>query len=370
MALLHTNRSTGVRRRGPCRDRARPAFTLVEVVISLAIYSVIVGVAASSVVLITRVRAHNDGLWQSEFAGYSAIAQLTADLRTAFSVAEHSAHAVEFTVPDRDGDGADDSVRYEFSGTAGAPLLYRFKQQPTEALVPAVQAFDLAYQTVTPSSGPGANQLVTLIYHDDAPGGSLKDYALDASHPCAQYFLPAFPAGTTKWSVKRVRIMARADGNSNDGVIKVRLTTADISHKPTATILDEATLLETGLDTGYSWADLDFSAANNLDPAAGLCVVIIQTAGTDKAGVVCFEENATTMTAGTWWLTSNNAGGSWTSATQSKSMQFYVYGTYDTVPPTSRQLLTGVSISLRVGTSANTALNASVGVLNAPEVGP
>jgi len=338
--------------------------------VSLAVYAVVIGAAVSSVSLIVRARAHNDGVWQSNFAGYGVVAQLSTDLRTAISVAQNSPHAIELTVPDRDDDGVDDCVRYEFSGTPGSPLLYRFQQQPTETVIQSVQAFDLAYQTIVPGAGPGSNQVVTFIHHDDAPGGSLKDYALDANHPCAQYFLPSFRPGTTKWNVKRVRLMARSEGAKNDGVIKVRLTTADAGLKPTAAVLDEATLLETSLDSGYSWVDLDFSAACDLDPAAGLCVVVVQAAGTDKAGKICFEENATTPTPGTWWLTSTNAGATWTAPTQSKNMQFYVYGTYDATPPTSRQLLTGATISLQTGPSTQTILSSSVGLLNAPEVGP
>jgi prepilin-type N-terminal cleavage/methylation domain-containing protein len=363
-------RPTGRRQRAAPRARMRPAFTLVELMVSLGIYGVIITAAAGSVALISRAKAHSDGVWQTESAGYNAIAQLAADLRTAISVAEHSPHAIEFTVPDRDGDGLDDSVRYEFSGNAGDPLTYRFKQQPTATLVASVQSFNLAYQTITPGTAAGSTPVATLMSQDAAKGGTLRDYAIDSAHACAQYFLPTFPAGTTSWNVKRVRIMARTDGANADGVIKVRLTGADSSMKPTSTVIDEATLAETSLDASDSWVDLTYSAATGLDPTKGLCVVIVRSAGTGAAGLACYQDGATTTTPGTWWTTSSNGGTTWAAPTQAQNLQFYVYGTYDTFTTTSRQVLTGVNISFQAGPTAATSNVSSVGLMDAPEIGP
>jgi type II secretory pathway pseudopilin PulG len=365
--------SPAIRPAGPHQGacaRARPAFTLVELVVGLAIYGVIIGTAVGSVVLISQTRTHNDGVWQTESAAAGAMAQLTSDLRTAISIAEHSPHAIEFTVPDRDGDGLDDSVRYEFSGTAGDPILYTFKQQATATLVPSAQVFNLTYTTITPGTIAGAVPVATLMSHDNVKGGTLKEYAIDSSHACAQYILPTFPGGTTSWNVQRVRIMLRTDGVQTDGILKVRLTTADSSKKPTSTILDEATLAETSLDSSDAWVDLTYSAATGLDPAQGLCVVVVRSAGTGTAGLVTYEDSASTTTAGTWWTTSTNGGSTWATPTQAQNMQFYVYGTYDTFTTSARQVLTAVGISLQAGPTASTVLDASVGLMDAPEIAP
>ncbi len=159
--------------------------------------------------------------------------QIISDLRSAVSIAANSASAIEFTVPDRNGDGLDDTIRYEWSGVAGAPLLYGYNDQPAQVLANAVHSFNLTYQTVNPQNAPLAEELAVLIYHSDAPRGELKDYGLEQTKWCAQYLLPTFPAGTTTWKIKRVRFQAKADGGDRSGVIKVRthdgkrLTTTD-----------------------------------------------------------------------------------------------------------------------------------------------
>ena len=350
-------------------DRRQRGFTLVELVVSLVVSGLVIAAMGSAVFFILMAQSQNNSVWRAQFDGAAIAARITADLQGAVSFGEHSAHAVEFTVPDRDGNGEDDTICYAFSGNAGDPLTLTYNQEPPVVLAPSVQAFDLTYQLGDPLATPMAQELAVLMYHDHAPKASMKDFSLDANHGCAQYFLPTFPTGTTIWKIKRVRIMARADGSKRDGVIKIRITTAGPSHQPTATVLDEATVLETSLDDTYGWADVDFTSLNDLDPTQGLCVVIIQMAGSDSAGKIQYEENGVPMTAGTFWMTTSNAGQSWTTETNSRDMRFYVYGTYDTYTGAdTTKTVNGIGLTLQIGPTTQTRVVTSTRVLNAPEV--
>ena len=72
-----------------------------------------------------------------------ALSQLTSDLRLALSFTERTANAVTFTVPDRTGDDAVETIRYSWSGTAGDPLLYQINGSTAVTIIANVQQFNL-----------------------------------------------------------------------------------------------------------------------------------------------------------------------------------------------------------------------------------
>jgi hypothetical protein len=66
------------------------------------------------------------------------------DLQTAKSFTERTATAVTFTVPDRDGDNIDETIRYAWAGTPGDPLTYQLNGGTATTLADDVQQFNLA----------------------------------------------------------------------------------------------------------------------------------------------------------------------------------------------------------------------------------
>jgi prepilin-type N-terminal cleavage/methylation domain-containing protein len=131
-----------------CRANAmtpRNAFTLLELVISMAIASILL-VAMQSVVLVA-ARAIPDGrtVGSRVTAGAAQITSLTSDLFYATAVSEMTATAITFTVPDVTGDGAPDTVRYAWSGNAGAPLTRQVNGGAVVSVLPSVQSFNLVY---------------------------------------------------------------------------------------------------------------------------------------------------------------------------------------------------------------------------------
>ncbi len=78
-----------------------------------------------------------------------ALSQLTGDLRLALGFTERTTKAVTFTVPDRTGDGAVETIRYSWTGTVNDPLLYQFNGGTAVTLAASVQQFNIASLTRT-----------------------------------------------------------------------------------------------------------------------------------------------------------------------------------------------------------------------------
>ena len=118
--------------------------TLVEMVASLAIVSVIIIACGSAIVV--AVRTFELSATAGEAPGPdSAASRIAADLQTAMAFSERTATAVAFTVPDRDGDGLPESIRYAWSGTPGDPITVEYNGAAPVVLVSNVTSFDLSY---------------------------------------------------------------------------------------------------------------------------------------------------------------------------------------------------------------------------------
>ncbi len=74
---------------------------------------------------------------------------LLGDIQHALTFTERTNHAVTFLVPDRDGDGDPESIRYAWSGNAGDPLTYEYNGRPPINLADDVSQLDLSYLTQT-----------------------------------------------------------------------------------------------------------------------------------------------------------------------------------------------------------------------------
>ncbi|MEQ8847518.1 hypothetical protein [Botrimarina sp.] len=100
----------------------RAGYTLVELLLATATASVLmVGLASALYVSARALDLDASSVVHVD----EALARITADARTASRFRELTPTAIEFDVPDRDGDGSSETLRYEWSGVAGEPLLHR-----------------------------------------------------------------------------------------------------------------------------------------------------------------------------------------------------------------------------------------------------
>lgn len=76
----------------------------------------------------------------------ACLADVSADVQYALSASETGATAITVTVPDRsDADATPETIRYAWSGTAGAPLTRQYNGGTAETVLARVHAFQLTY---------------------------------------------------------------------------------------------------------------------------------------------------------------------------------------------------------------------------------
>jgi hypothetical protein len=298
-----------------------------EVVVSTAMVAVILGCSTS--VLVVALRGIDGGASNSLLARQAneALDQITSDLQVAVGVIERTNTSMAVTVPDRTGDGQNETIRYAWSGVAGAPLTRSINGGPADSLADNVTYFNI--DTLLSTYGPIESQEMVLCSFDSSAGGSTKDYNVDGSHPCALYFKPHLPTNCVSWRVTRIKFRACQSG-SNDGTLVVRVRQADANKAPTSLSLEAQTVLEATLPASYGWVEVQFMNVLGLSPTAGYCCEFDDT-GAGVAGNIQYQEGGTFGTDASW-LTSTNGGTGWTLET-TKQLRYFVYGTVSTQGP-------------------------------------
>jgi len=321
------------------RLTGRRGHTLTEVLMSTTIVSVIMG-GMSSVMLLSARTLNNTPVQVCVSGDVSD--QVTTDLNLAQEFTERTSTAVGMKVPDRDGDNQPETIRYSWSGTPGDPLMREYNGSDPVAVAENVNHFGLSYQTKTVAAGSGGgagggggaqteqeSEELLLISHDDTAGGSMHHFRVDANDWCGTYFHPVLPSNAVKWRISRVMIQARRDGGSG-GSVAVQVRTADSGRKPTTTVLAQAVISESSLSSHYQWRELLLSGLDDLDPGDSHCIVVRFNGGSGRVAKIRCEQTGAD-TSGAHLVITGDQGGSWSSYSGSRDMQFYVYGTVTTM---------------------------------------
>jgi type II secretory pathway pseudopilin PulG len=169
-------------------------FTLVELIIAVATSSLLLAGMMSAIFFATR-SADTNTATVFAIAGSLAMDDITAELRDAVYFKQRTANSVMFTVPDRDGDGDVETIRYSWSGTAGAPLSREYNGGTAVPVLDSVYAFSLTYTVQTNASVnkllfvvPDENNLASVDVNSKTAfqGWGYQVTAITASRPQAE----------------------------------------------------------------------------------------------------------------------------------------------------------------------------------------
>ena len=338
----------------------RSAFTLIEMVVSLTIISIVFLSMGSVMMLAGKAAPDSAEKNTLTLEALETVQQMVDELQTAKSVINASATGIEFTVPDRDNDGTDETISYIWGGTPGAPLSRKYNNNTAVYLLPSIYEFNLTYDTLDiPQTGPPVTSgEVELVSHD--PAQTSKVFNVTDTNWGGQCIVPLnLPADAISWSVTRVAFNARTKDGAN-GVTKVQLRPTNTDHSPQSTVLEEHLMYESDLASSFTWQTFTFSSVTGLDPADALALVCEWQYDTDACEVE-YNNNS-----GGGYLKTSNAGSSW-NVDAGKSMVFYAYGTYDTPGPGSTtSQLRAVWITLTPSDDPASQARASVAALNRP----
>lgn len=347
--------------------RTRRAFTLVEVVISLAIMSILIVAMGSTIILASNALPSKETPAQHIIEATRGANSIADELRTAIHMTERSANAVTFTVADRNGDGIWERIRYAWSGATGDPVTRQYNNGSPAAVIADVHQFDLGYELTTvteeyPSPVIESGEIELAEY---AELKDQEDYKVKLADWIGQYIQPSLPEGTVSWSVTRVLFLAACRWPL-DSTAWVQLRYAGADYKPTDTVLEQHMMYETNLELYYTWREFNFSNVVNLPASEPLCLVIKWASGNEMAYVLCDDKKD----YGAWGrLKTTNAGDSW-EFKDDKGMLYYVYGKVMTAAAqqtATRQYVTAVHITIQAGDSSDSRIETTVQTLNAPE---
>ncbi len=342
--------------------------TLVEMVVAVAVTSVIMLGLASAMLIAGRAVPDAGSPAGACAAAAAVVEQVVTEVQYAVSVNQRSATMIEFAVADRNADDVPETIRYEWSGTLGAPLTRQYNGGTVLSVLTDIREFGLSYdlETITTEIPlPNESAETTLVSYNATQ--DLHDYPVKDGEWYAQYFLPVLPADAVSWRVTDVRVQAKQDG-ATDGEARIQLQLPTSGKYPSGIVLEEKTLLESALLSSYLEYEFSFASTDELAPQQGLCIVLKWIANGTACKVRGRDKNVTISNLNL--AKSTNRGVLW-SPLASQSLLFTVYGTVTTTSAPQVQNtyhLNGVGITLRAGGDAQSLVQTNVRALNGPEV--
>ena len=155
-------------------QRSRAGHTLIELVIAMTSATMLMVGLGASVGITVRAFRPETGADHARTSAAFVEHDLLADLRLATGFTERTDKAVTFTVPDRDGDGRPEKLRYAWTGVSGAPFTFSYNGTSAIPLVGNVQGLTLTYLTnsITGTTLPAeqtGSQILLLVNDSSSP---------------------------------------------------------------------------------------------------------------------------------------------------------------------------------------------------------
>ena len=300
-------------------------FTLVELVMSISVMGVLMGGLTTAMFVAAKSMDGDSTGGARSTQSALALARVSEDMNFALSFSEQTSKAATFQVPDRDTNGSPEVIRYAWSGVNGDPLTVEYNNSGIpKTLVDNVHNFDLSYFLVTRDPPPIVQSVEKLlILHDNGPTPQRTKFVVGSPDHCAQCFQPTFPPGTVSWKITRVKIVGRQEGLPK-GFNNIQIRADQGNGKPSSIVLEEKSIAEAGMTTLPLWYQFTFTTLDGLDPETGMCIVVVGTML--ETGAFDYESGGSPMTPQTHFLTSTDAGATWSSVNDTDDMIFHVYG--------------------------------------------
>lgn len=347
----------------PSIRRRCAGFSLVELVLACALLAILLAAGRGAIGLANKA-ARSPSL-EGSMALSAALNDITADVGCATQILTSTPNSIGVLVPDRNGDGEDDSIEYSWSGVSGAPLSRTVNGGAAEPVVPSVHAFaiDSTQQTIT-IPDPSAKVTERLV-GGNSTTSSLRGSIISASNFRAASFIPAnLGTGATSWNLTRVRVMVRQSAPITGSFsVQVQATNAQV---PSGVVLGEVSIAESDISSSFAWKDIAFSTITNLSTVAPIAIVVKRLSPAIEPCEVQATGSGGAMVSGNAYFSSSNAGSSW-AAVSGEDLIYGVYGTPNAPTPTTTA--TGLrSVRITAESAPGVAVQINIPVANIPQV--
>ncbi|GAA4472907.1 hypothetical protein [Novipirellula rosea] len=342
----------------------RRGMLLMELVVALLVSSIIIAGLHASLAISVRSIPDSDGSTASALRGTRIADQFATELETAVHITERSATTIGFTVPDRDGDGFAERIRYAWTGTPGGPLTRQYNGSTPLTIADDVELFSLTpnFQSVAETyPSVGIEDTYESLLIDRSATSGLGNNEIKSDDWVGQHYAMTLPAGAYTWRPTRVQFRAQKSSFSFFyRTIRAQMLPASINLTPYGSSDEQETVYV--LLSSYEWYEARF---DKLDPHAsggGLCLVLDRNQS--NSGV---ELQSTSDASGL--LKSSNGGTSW-SYNNGKSLVSRLYGKLTRASGSlslSSNYLTSMGVTMRMKPNTPT-LNWTIACLNHPEL--
>jgi len=145
----------------------RPGYTLIELVLAMAIAGILLTGMSASIVIASRAVSEGYDVVGLALRTSDSLGEVNSDLSTAQDFLDRTSTSVTFTVPDRDGDGVSETMKYWWTGESDGRLMRQVNGGPEVTLAENVRQFALTYGLTTMSAEQQSDS------DDGADGGKI-----------------------------------------------------------------------------------------------------------------------------------------------------------------------------------------------------
>lgn len=366
-------------------DQRQRAVTLIELTTSVAVMSILIGGLGSAVVLASRAMPDPDSLATAVTEGYYVTEQIAGELLCAQSFTVRTATTVEFTVADRDPpvNPGPETIRYEWSGTPGDPLMRDYNGTGAVEVLGNVNSFDLTYgiktqsETTTEEGTTWTNETMLASFNGwTGVTGTTSSHLLGPGALDSEYFEIIAPDGVTEMKITRAEVFASNNGTPPNGIqLSIRRSLGDGSYLPAATPIGTPALVPgADIEAMGAWHAATFSDVLVSDLARQDYCLVVEVPVIPPA-YVHFYYSKSAPDDGMYHRWTENGGASWeprSNQINQQDLRFSVHGKFSTTGTleitVDRYFLTSVRVAVRAASDPSAKVETSVPVLNAPEV--
>lgn len=339
---------------------------------SLVIVSLVIVGVGSALVVSTHALPDRTDETSRAIDAVAFAEQLEAELAYATYVMPCSATVLTLAVPDRDGDGWAEQVRYEYDA-AGKRVTRSYNAGAADVVLDKVDSFALSCETDQVARayvGPPVENPTEIKIGGRTSGGNSQSGSLSTTDWYGQVVTPAGLSGATSWRLSRARFLAMRN-RSTAATINVRLMSASppfsigamaLETQPLSTSFLGAVVSGLGVST---WYDVDFTQNHALSPTQPISLLVTQSSGSAATADVMYD---TSSPSGL--LSTTNAGSTWSySASQTMYFEAFAKAMYPGPSQSfTQRYLRRVTLALQPQGSASRSLNVGASTLNAPEI--
>lgn len=245
------------------RRERESGLTLPEVVVALAVSTMIMIALQSTVTVAVKSVPDQSGPVQRDVAVARILRQIESELENCTRVISYTSQRVTFLVADRNSDGVDERISYEFSA-AGSTLARTYNAEAPVNVLTSISDFSLGFDQanyVFNCSGPITALPAELLAQATVSSGLELLANVNTGASVGEYLVPA-TSSEKVWKPTLIRTRVRKSNSSSGVDLSLLPAIADGTPASTRHVSDVTSISAASLPTNYSDALVSINTPN------------------------------------------------------------------------------------------------------------